>query len=107
MARFRVARAKPAAYVSNECMHAIPIWAGEVWKHHQQTREEPLPIFVTIAYYDRSEQHAWQSENLKRVVLGRPTGEPKRSDGRVGDGGPVARPRVADDPSWRRCCSLP
>lgn len=95
--RFRFARPDPPAYISNECMDAILSWAREAWKRHQQIREEPLPIVLSVVYYDRSEEHAWQSETLTRVILDRPTGEPKPCDEPVGGGGPGARP---EPPTW-------
>lgn len=97
MVRFHFARRDPPAYISNECVDAISSWAHKVWKRHQQTRAEPLPIVLCIEYYDCSEQHACQSETLKRVIFDRPTGEPKPCEGPVGGGGPGARP---EPPTW-------
>jgi hypothetical protein len=97
LVRFRFARPKPPAYISNQCLDAILSWAREVWMRHQQIREEPLPIVLGVVYYDRSDQDAWRSETLTRVILDRPTGEPKPCDGPVGRGGPGARP---EPPTW-------
>ena len=95
MVRFHFARREPPECVSNEATETILRWARTEWRRHEQTREDPRPIVVTVIYDDRRDDHAWRSEVLKRVVLDRPDGEPRPFEGHFG--GPGARP---EPPTW-------
>ncbi|HEY3946679.1 MAG TPA: hypothetical protein VGL78_15730 [Solirubrobacteraceae bacterium] len=95
--RFRFARPEPPAYVSEECMDAVLSWARVVWKRHQQTWAKPLPILVSVVYYDRRKEGDWRSEVLTTVILDVPAGQPKPYDGPVGGRGTGARP---ESPIW-------